>query len=286
MVFDGPLLLQHNTKSVDDCPSDVEPIDYNNPPWTWPNKTRVLLEDSASGLQAANTTLLFNGSVTLLSNTQGAIAVAASTAVFKGAVTAANNQGSGGVFSFISSAVDFTARFTCSQHAESSDVTPAQQSQQESDNCLDVKNSAVVFHGSVVATRNVQVACPWEYCGPCIHYGGAALSCDNSSVRFRSQATFTGNTKKAIQSWAGTWGIGSIGGGAWNLKGCRVVAEQRVRFLNNSATSAGGRRDTRHARQFASVCRRAPAVQQLCSHWWRRVSEWVSTAVDRLANAV
>jgi predicted outer membrane repeat protein len=102
-----------------------------------------------------------------------------------------------------------------------------------------------------VRLSNVQLNCaPEDYFGPCVGMwpheeapGGAVLSCHNSSVRFKSQATFSHNHKVNVwwnlyagfeDAWAAS------GGGAWCLKGCRVVAEQRVCFLNNSADAGGG----------------------------------------------
>lgn len=119
-------------------------------------------------------------------------------------------------------------------------------------NCINVRSSTVVFHGTVTATDGLQVACPSDYYGPCVDNGGAALSCDKSSVHLTSHATFSRNTQKSINQGLppGTFGIDSVGGGAWHLKGCRVVAEQRVRFLNNSAIGGGG---AIHAMQGSSL---------------------------------
>lgn len=117
IVFDGPLLLQHNSKSVDDCIRKYSYISGNIStfPWEWANTTQLQLEGAASGVQAANTSLLFNGPVQLLGNTQRAFAVANSTAIFNGAVAAADNLG--GVMTFKKSAANFKGRLTCSQHA-------------------------------------------------------------------------------------------------------------------------------------------------------------------------
>jgi predicted outer membrane repeat protein len=254
IVFEGPLLLQHNSKSIEDCEVNQNHMDWQNPPWSWPNKTLLSFEGSAFGIQAANTTLIVNGPTTLLGNTQGAIAVTAGSAVFKGAVTATNNQGKAGVLVFKNSTAEFKDSLLCIHHADASNMTH-EQPEDDSSSCIQVQNSAAVFRGSVTVKGSVQVACSEENRGPCIHWGGAAMSCDNSSVRFLSSATFSHNIKRFIKDYAGlntqpVWSAWNIGGGAWNLRACKVVASHRVRFLNNSAIGGGG---AIHATQRSSL---------------------------------
>lgn len=184
----------------------------------------------------------------MLGNTQGAMSVNAGTAVFRGSVTAANNQGQAGVLDFIKATVHFKRPFTCTHRAPSRVVSA--QSNDDSSSCLQVQNSVVVLRGSVNVEGSMQVACPYEGRGPCIFNGGAALSCDNSTVQFMSPATFSRNMKRSIRPYVMLWDIFDVGGGAWRLQACRVVASHKVRFLNNSAIGGGG---AIHAQQGSSM---------------------------------
>jgi hypothetical protein len=193
---------------------------------------KTIVPHSGAAVHAAHTTLVVKGPTTISGHPQGAVALFHSTASFSGAVTARNNKVSGDNIAILSSAVlalqnaqaTFQNRFICAQDSKEPEAGA-------SSTCITAWESSLEFRGAVTASNN-----PSTKNAPVLH-------CFWSVVRFRGRAVFQGNSRRyAWDAHAAMFGYSDFdaSGGAWNMRSCRVVADKRVVFHNNSAVTTYG----------------------------------------------
>jgi hypothetical protein len=219
LTFDGPLVLQDNSRAINYS------MDYNV-------TGKTIVPHSGAAVHAAHTMLLVNGPTTISGHPQGAVALFHSTASFSGAVTARNNRVSGGYIELLAFAVlallkaqaTFQNRFICDQDAKEPEADV-------SSTCIAAWESSLEFRGTVTASNNPSTK------------GAPVLHCSGSVVRFRGRAVFKGNSRRYV--WVVSWMFSGYSdsdasGGAWNMRNCRVVADKRVEFYNNSAVTTYG----------------------------------------------
>jgi hypothetical protein len=187
---------------------------------------------SGAGLHITHTTLVVNGPTTISGHPQGAVALFHSTASFRGAVTARNNgytygdyvdSAASAMLALSNAQATFKSRFVCDQDAKAPEADA-------SSTCIAAWVSSLEFRGAVTARNNV------------CERGAPFLQCYGSEVRFRGRAMFSVNScRYAWHDYAGWPGYNDAeaGGGAWNLQSCRVAADKKVEFYNNSAVTTG-----------------------------------------------
>jgi hypothetical protein len=228
-VFKGTLLLRDNTKPAN---YTYYMNSYSN---EQPNITKSM-EDAphyGAGILAENTNLSVEGTLSLLRNNPGAVWLKSSTAVFSKTVAARNNQDAKGVFALEDTPATFKGSFSCRQDVKSY-ALPGQRALQ-SETCIRAQRSSLHFEGPLMVTNSYQGPCNYEGAwGQCEDHGGAAISCEASDIRFKGRAQFAGNAyARSADFGAGPELV--LGGGAWRLQNCSVVAEQWVGFRGNAA---------------------------------------------------
>lgn len=221
-VFQGPVLLHDNTRRANYSYYDFLIIPEN----------LTAVPAYGAGIFATNASLLVNGVLSLLRNKPGALLLQASTATFTQAVAARNNQDTSGVLLITDSTAIFQGPFTCSQDSQQYD--PQSPLPLHTTTCIRAERSSLELAGPVSATNGLQMPCGYHGV-PCENRGGAALSCEGSSIRFKGRARFVGNAYAGAEGWGTVEPVTELGGGAWRLHSCRVAAEQWVGFTGNAA---------------------------------------------------
>uniref|UniRef100_A0A383V5Q5 Right handed beta helix domain-containing protein n=1 Tax=Tetradesmus obliquus TaxID=3088 RepID=A0A383V5Q5_TETOB len=221
--FDGPLVLQDNSMAV-------------NFPSTWPYNATAMesIPSRGAGVHAVNTMLLVKGPTITTGHMQDAVVIQQGTAQFLGAFTARDNQISSGpslpaiaVLYFYKVRATFHGSFVCAQDTRPSQAIPAATTELNTA-CISAFTSKLDFRNTVTAINNLGTG-----------WNAPVLGCFESDIRFRGRAQISGNARK--RAWSddlqasGSVSDEDSAGGAWQVRDCRIVADKRVTFYDNSA---------------------------------------------------
>jgi hypothetical protein len=238
VVFQAPsyVLFSGNTRLANYSHSSSY-----DPPWdNWPaqqapdNMTEV--PSYGAGIVATNASLLVDGQLSMLGNKPGALLLQSSTATFTRIVSARNNADNKGQQVIKDSTATFQNLFVCNQDSKQHGLPnePPLPPVVHTTTCIRVERSALQFDSTVIARNGLQAPCD-GYAVPCESRGGAAISCEDSSIKFKGRAQFSGNVYVAANGWGTVEPAEELGGGAWRLRSCNVVAEKWVGFRGNAA---------------------------------------------------